>query len=131
MTFTLDHTEVPALDRVATAKFWSDVLGLPVGVPQGRFERVRVNDTLTLDVADHADPWKRNHYAFHVSDEEFDAVLNRVQSAAIPFGSGPHAYEDGKINTRDGGRGFYFLDPNGHLLELITVAETKPEGPRA
>ena len=126
MTFTLDHTEVPSLDRVATAKWWAEILGLYVAPAQGRFEPVRVSNTLTLDVADHAEPWKRNHYAFHCSDEEFDGALNRIKGAEIPFGSGPHSYTDGEINTRLGGRGFYFLDPNGHLIELMTVPEPKP-----
>ena len=124
MMFQLDHTEIPALDRAATAKFWADVFGLTVGPPQGRFERVQVNESLTLDVADHAEAWKRNHYAFHITDEEFDAVLGRLRVQEIPFGSGPHEYADGQINTKRGGRGFYFLDPNGHLLEVMTVKET-------
>lgn len=124
MALRLDHTEVPSLDRQATAEFYAEVFGLTVGPPQGRFARVQVNESLTLDFADHAEAWKRNHYCFHLSDDEFGSVLARVKQQGLRFGSGPHTYEDGEINTRMGGRGFYFLDPNGHLLECITVPET-------
>jgi catechol 2,3-dioxygenase-like lactoylglutathione lyase family enzyme len=55
-----------------------------------------------------------------VSDAEFDAIFDRIKTAGIPYGSGPRALEDGQINTRRGGRGVYFRDPNGHILELLT-----------
>jgi len=60
------------------------------------------------------------HYAFHVSDAEFDAIFERVKEAGIPFGSGPFSQEDVQINHRRGGRGVYFKEPNGHVLELLT-----------
>ena len=61
-----------------------------------------------------------HHYAFHVNDEEFDAIFGRIKEAGIPYGSGPFSQEDRQTNTRRGGRGVYFKDPNGHLLELLT-----------
>jgi catechol 2,3-dioxygenase-like lactoylglutathione lyase family enzyme len=61
-----------------------------------------------------------HHYAFHVSDAEFDAIFGRIKAAGIRYGSGPFSQEDMQINTRRGGRGVYFKDPSGHLLELLT-----------
>lgn len=124
MAFKLDHTEVPSLDRAATAQWFAEVFGLEVGPPQGRFARVQMSDTLTLDFADHAEAWKRNHYAFYITDAEFDATLARVKEKGVKFGDGPHNYENGGVYQRNGGRGFYFLDPNGHLLEVMTAPET-------
>jgi catechol 2,3-dioxygenase-like lactoylglutathione lyase family enzyme len=84
---------------------------------------MRVNDTLTLDFADAAGPIASHHYAFHVSDAEFDAILQRVQAAGLAFGSGPWSLEDGKLNGWNGGRGVYFRDLDGHILELMTVPQ--------
>jgi catechol 2,3-dioxygenase-like lactoylglutathione lyase family enzyme len=61
-----------------------------------------------------------HHYAFHVGDAEFDAIFGRIKEAGIPYGSGPFSQEDMHTNTWRGGRGVYFKDPNGHLLELLT-----------
>ena len=85
----------------------------------GHFAPVQVNDTLTLDF-DNRDEFQSHHYAFHVNDEEFDAIFGRIKGKAIAYGSGPRDLDDMQINTRRGGRGFYFLDPNGHILELLT-----------
>jgi catechol 2,3-dioxygenase-like lactoylglutathione lyase family enzyme len=119
MAIVLDHTIVPAHDKVAAAQFFANLFGLEVGPPMGPFAPVRVNDALTLDFQDR-DRFDWHHYAFHVDDDEFDAILTRIQIAGIPYGSGPHALEDGQINHRHGGRGVYFRDPSGHVLELLT-----------
>ena len=76
-----------------------------------------------LDFADAEGPIASHHYAFHVSDAEFDAILQRVKAAGLAFGSGPWSLEDGKLNGWNGGRGVYFKDPNGHILELMTVPQ--------
>ncbi|MGH7268108.1 MAG: VOC family protein [Candidatus Rokuibacteriota bacterium] len=65
-----------------------------------------------------------HHYAFHVSEAEFEAIFSRVTAKGIPYGSEPHSHTDGRTNTRRGGRGFYFEDPYEHLLEVMTVPET-------
>ncbi len=78
-----------------------------------------MNDTLTLDFADE-ETFEPHHYAFHVTDEEFDAIFGRVQAEEIPYGSQPWTLDDGKLNHRRGGRGVYCRDPNGHVLELMT-----------
>ncbi len=119
MAIFLDHTIVPAHDKVAAAKFFADLFGLEVSAPMGPFAPVHVNERLTLDFQDRQE-FEWHHYAFHVDDEEFDAILGRLKSAGIPYGSGPHSLADGAINHRHGGRGLYFTDPNGHVLEILT-----------
>jgi len=119
MAIKLNHTIVPALDKEAAARFFAEIFGLTYDGPMSHFAPVRVNDELTLDF-DNADSFDVHHYAFHVSDEEFDAIFQRVQRAGIPWGSGPRTMEDRQLNSHKGGRGVYFRDPNGHVLELLT-----------
>jgi catechol 2,3-dioxygenase-like lactoylglutathione lyase family enzyme len=124
MTIRLDHTIVPAKDKVASAEFFAAIFGLSVKPGPGYFAQVQVNESLTFDFADKPVPAESHHYAFHVSEEEFEAIFSRVKARGIPYGSEPHSHTDGRINTRQDGRGFYFEDPNGHLLEVMTVPET-------
>lgn len=134
MTIRLDHTIVPARDKAVSAAFFADIFGLTVAPGAGHFAQVRVNESLTLDFADEPEAWggpgfdprvgRSHHYAFHVTDPEFDAIFARVKTRGIPYGSGPFHHTDGKIYTRRGGRGVYFEDPYGHLLEVMTVPET-------
>jgi catechol 2,3-dioxygenase-like lactoylglutathione lyase family enzyme len=119
VAITLNHTIVPARDKEASAQFFAEIFGLTYAGLVGHFAPVVVNDTLTLDF-DTRDRFESHHYAFHVSDAEFDAIFDRIKSVGIRYGSGPRALEDGQINTRRGGRGVYFRDPNGHILELLT-----------
>lgn len=117
----LNHTIVPAKDKVESAKFFARIMGLKHDGPQGRFEPVRVNDSLTLDFAEN-DHLAHHHYAFHVSDEEFDAIFGRIKAEGLKYGSGPgDSRYDMDINHRRGGRGVYFDDPNGHSIELLTT----------
>jgi len=134
MTIRLDHTIVPANDRITSAEFFADVFGLTVKPGEGHFAQVQVNESLTLDFADEPEAWggpgcdpkvgRSHHYAFHVSEAEFEAIFGRVKAKDIPYGGGPYRHSDGQIYTRRGGRGFYFEDPYGHLLEVMTVPET-------
>ncbi len=119
MALQLDHTIVPARDKVKAAKFIARVFGVDYQGTWGPFAPVKVNDTFTLDFAE-ADEPHSNHYAFLASDEEFDAVLKRVRDEGIPFGSGPGSRTDGRINHRHRGRGFYFDCEDGHVWEVIT-----------
>jgi catechol 2,3-dioxygenase-like lactoylglutathione lyase family enzyme len=121
MTIVLNHAIVPARDKAATAKFFADLFGLKRG-RTGHFAPVRVNKTLTL-LFDEDTEFESHHYAFHVSNREFDAILRRIKNAKIGFGSAPWTLEDGKLNRWNGGRGVYFRDPNGHVLELMTVPQ--------
>ncbi len=134
MAVVLDHTIVPAKDKVTSAEFFAEIFGLTVKAGQGRFAQVQINKSLTFDFADEPEPQggpgfdprtgRRHHYAFHISDAEFEAIFGRVKAKGLPYGSGPRNHTDGQIYTRRGGRGFYFEDPNGHLLEVMTVPET-------
>jgi catechol 2,3-dioxygenase-like lactoylglutathione lyase family enzyme len=121
MSITLNHTIVPARDKIAAAKFFAGIFGLK-RARTGHFAPVPVNKQLTLLFDDDSD-FDSHHLAFHVSDREFDAILRRVKKAEIVFGSAPWSLDDGKLNNWGGGRGFYFRDPNGHVLELMTVAQ--------
>jgi catechol 2,3-dioxygenase-like lactoylglutathione lyase family enzyme len=121
MTITLNHAIVPARDKVAAAKFFARLFGLKRG-RSGYFAPVRVNKTLTL-LFDDDSKFESHHYAFHVSKAEFDAILGRIKKAKIAFGSAPWSLDDGKLNDWNGGRGVYFRDPNGHVLELMTVPQ--------
>jgi catechol 2,3-dioxygenase-like lactoylglutathione lyase family enzyme len=123
MTIRLDHTIVPAKDKVASAEFFADIFGLTVKPGPGYFAQVQVNESLTLDFADEPEP-RSHHYAFHISEAEFEAIFGRVKARGILYGSGPFNRTDGQIYTRRGGRGFYFDDPNGHVLEVMTAPET-------
>jgi catechol 2,3-dioxygenase-like lactoylglutathione lyase family enzyme len=134
MTIRLDHIIVSARDKLASAAFFAEIFGLSVKPGDGYFAQVQVNEQLTLDFADNAERWggpgfdpgtgNSHHYAFHVSDEELEGIFSRVKAKGIPYGSGPDHHTDGKLYTRRGGRGFYFEDPYGHLLEVMTVPDT-------
>jgi len=124
MAIVLDHTIVPAKDKVASAKFFAEIFGLTVEPDQDHFAQVQVNKNLTFDFADEPEP-QSHHYAFHISETEFEEIFRRVKAKGLRYGSGPYNHTDGQIYTRRGGRGFYFADPNGHLLEVMTVAETR------
>ena len=134
MAIVLDHTIVPAKDKIASAEFFAEIFGLKVKPGQGHFAQVQINESLTFDFADEPEAWggpgfdprtgKSHHYAFHISEAEFEAIFRRVKAKGLAYGSGPYNHTDGQIYTRRGGRGFYFEDPNGHLLEVMTVRET-------
>ncbi|APR86370.1 Hypothetical protein A7982_11719 [Minicystis rosea] len=122
MAITLNHTIVPARDKARAAAFLVEMLGLGPATPRGPFAAVHVNPSLDLDYAD-SDSFEPHHYAFHVTDAEFDAIFARVTGAGIVYSSDPHQKDVGRINHRYGGRGFYFRDPEGHVLEVLTRAE--------
>jgi catechol 2,3-dioxygenase-like lactoylglutathione lyase family enzyme len=123
MTITLNHTIVPSRDKEAAARFFAELFGLSFKGGDGHFAPVKVNDALTLLFDDDVETFESHHYAFHVGEPEFDAVLKRVKAAGLPFGSAPWSLADGKLNDWNGGRGFYFQDPDGHVLELMTVPQ--------
>lgn len=120
MPFHLDHTIVPTKDKEASARFFARIFGLEYTGMWGPFAPVKVDDHLSMDFDDRRETFEHLHYAFITSDEEFDATLDRVKKEGIPYGSGPRSLEDMEINNLHQGRGFYFRDPNGHVLEVIT-----------
>jgi catechol 2,3-dioxygenase-like lactoylglutathione lyase family enzyme len=119
MPIFLNHTIVPAHDHEASARFFAKIFGLAYDGPAEHFAPVVINDTLTLDF-DNREGFESHHYAFHVTDEDFDAIFGRVKAEGIKYGSGPRETDNMEINTRRGGRGFYFLDHDGHNMELMT-----------
>lgn len=116
----LNHIIVPAHDKSASARFLGDILGVTPDTQWGPFIPLRTANGVTLDFVDSKDV-RTQHYAFLVSDAEFDTGLAKIKKAGIKIYAGPHKEGPGEINHHDGGRGVYFEDPNGHLLEMITT----------
>ena len=120
MAVQLNHTIVAARDKHESATFLAEILGLPAPAPFGHFLVVNVDNGVSLDFADSDGEFTPQHYAFLISEEEFDEVYARVQERGITFWPHPWRGDEGKINHNDGGRGFYFEDPSGHYLEVLT-----------
>ena len=120
MEITLNHTIVPSHNNVESAKFYEEIFGFQFVKEWGHFAVVKVNSTLTLDFLNSAD-FSAIHYAFKVSEQQFDEIFGRIKSGNIKFGSQPNSLDNGEINNLYGGRGVYFKDPNGHVLEIITA----------
>mgnify|MGYP003556240556 CR=1 FL=1 len=119
MAVDLNHTIVASRDQAETAAFIVGVLGLPEPVRYGPFLVVQTANGVSLDVADRADVVSQ-HYAFRVSESEFDEIWGRIRERGVEFYADPSRTRPGEINTNDGGRGLYFEEPSGHLLEIIT-----------
>jgi catechol 2,3-dioxygenase-like lactoylglutathione lyase family enzyme len=122
VAIVLNHTIVPARDKVAAARFFANIFGLEFNDRDDHFAAVRVNDTLTF-LFDQEASFESHHYAFHVTDREFDAIFSRIVAAGLPYGSAPWRLDDRELNDWNGGRGVYFRDPDGHTLELMTVPQ--------
>jgi catechol 2,3-dioxygenase-like lactoylglutathione lyase family enzyme len=122
MPIVLNHTIVPATDKEAAARQFAQLFGLTYGGLGEHFAPVKINETLTF-LFDQDSDFESHHYAFHVSDAEFDSILHRVQEAGLIYGSTPWSSDDAKLNNWGGGRGVYFKTPDGHLLELMTVPQ--------
>ena len=120
MPAKLNHTIVAARDRKASARFLSEILGLDPPFLLGPFAAVTVGDELTLDFRDSDGEIHTQHYAFLVSEGEFDAIFARIRQRRLPFWADPFQKKPGEINHWDDGRGVYFEDPDGHLLEILT-----------
>jgi catechol 2,3-dioxygenase-like lactoylglutathione lyase family enzyme len=120
MAVQLNHTIVHASDKVASATFLAEVLGLPSPTPFGPFMTVETANDVTLDFVNTDDEITSQHYAFLVSEDEFDQIFGRIQDRGLAYWADPRHRLPGQINTNDGGRGVYFDDPDGHNLEIIT-----------
>src|SRR5260221_14244492 len=131
MAITLNHTIVPARDKQASARFFAEIFGLAYDASPGYFAAVRVNPTLTLDFGDAGDgEFEVHHYAFHVDDAEFDAILARVRAAGIPYGSDPRRLENRELNAWNGGGGLYFRGPHRPPPPVLTRALRRAAAPR-
>jgi catechol 2,3-dioxygenase-like lactoylglutathione lyase family enzyme len=120
MTVALNHTIVWCRDKDASAAFLTHVLGLPPARAWGPFQIVEVEGGVSLDFHDTDGPVASQHYAFLVGDDDFDDIFGRIRAESIPYWADPGLQRSGEINRRDGGRGLYFEDPDGHVLEILT-----------
>jgi catechol 2,3-dioxygenase-like lactoylglutathione lyase family enzyme len=115
----LNHTIVNVKNKEISARFFAEIIGLQILPQWGRFLPVQMSNGVTLDFAD-AEDFRSQHYAFILSDEEFDAAFDRLKKTGTKFYSHFDNTDEGEINHLWGGRGVYFRDPSGHLLEMIT-----------
>lgn len=120
MPVQLNHTIVSARDRDASATFVAEVLGLAAPKPFGPFLCVETDNGVTLDFADADGEIVPQHYAFLITEPEFDEIFGRIRPRGLSYWADPGQSQVGEVNHHDGGRGVYFEDPSGHLLEIIT-----------
>jgi catechol 2,3-dioxygenase-like lactoylglutathione lyase family enzyme len=116
----LNHTIVSCRDQQRSAAFLTGILGLPPPARFGHFLVVEADNGVSLDFAETSGEITAQHYAFLVGEEEFDASFARIRGDGLPYWADPGRTRRGEINHRDGGRGVYFEDPDGHVLEIIT-----------
>ena len=120
MAVTLDHTIVHARDNHASAEFYVDVFGFGPTKRFGPFLDIETANGVTLALLETDLSFDPQHYAFLVTDAEFDRIFDRVRARGLEYWADPAKRTKGEINTHFGGRGVYFEDPSGHLLEIIT-----------
>ena len=120
MAIDFNHTILSARDSKASAEFLAGTLGLPAPRRWGPFYVVTTANDANLDYMNSDGDIARQHYAFLVGDAEFDAIFERIRAQNLPYWADPAQSRQGETNDHDGGRGLYFEDPNGHLLEIIT-----------
>lgn len=120
MTVQLNHTIVWSTDQTKSASFVAGLIGLPAPRKFGHFDVVELDNGVTLDFADAEGPVQSQHYAFLVSEDEFDAIFDRLKAQGVSYWADPMRRSAGRINHGDGGRGVYFADLDDHLLEIIT-----------
>ena len=120
MAVQLNHTIVHASDRRHSAELLVELLGLDPPTEYGPFLVVQVANDVSLDYAQSSAPIHPQHYAFLVTEEEFDQIFGRITARGLEHWADPSRRKPGQINTNDGGRGVYWTDPDGHMLEIIT-----------
>jgi hypothetical protein len=121
MASRFNHTIWHAKDSRASARWLAELFDLPEPYPFGPFMTVVTSNDVNLDFIDAGDfPFQSQHYAFLVSEAEFDKIFGRIRERAMEYWADPGRQHSGEINHHFGGRGVYFLDPDGHFLEIIT-----------
>jgi catechol 2,3-dioxygenase-like lactoylglutathione lyase family enzyme len=120
MSIQLNHTIVSCRDQQRSAAFLTGILGLPPATRFGHFLVVQADNDVSLDYAETTGPITPQHYAFLVGEADFDAAFERLLDQDQPYWADPAQTQRQSINHRDGGRGLYFEDPDGHLLEILT-----------
>jgi catechol 2,3-dioxygenase-like lactoylglutathione lyase family enzyme len=120
MGVELNHTIVWCRDKAISSAFLARILGLPAPAQFHHFLVVTLTNGVSLDFMEKEGEVARQHYAFLVGEEEFDAAMGRISAEGLTFWADPARSLAGEINAHFGGRGAYFEDPNGHLLEIMT-----------
>lgn len=120
MAAELNHTIVWCRDKMKSSAFVADILGLPAPRPFLHFMVVDLDNKVSLDFMEKEGDISLQHYAFLIGDDDFDAAFARIRDADIPYWADPARTQPDEINYHFGGRGLYFQDPDGHLLEIIT-----------
>ena len=129
MAVELNHTIVPAHDPQASAQFLADILGLPVDPPVAHFTPVTLANGVSLDF-DHYDHVDEHHYAFQLGDEEFQAAFGRIRDRGITYYADPACRQPGQVYaSKNGRRGTYVRDPDGHLMEILTPVKGETGDP--
>jgi catechol 2,3-dioxygenase-like lactoylglutathione lyase family enzyme len=120
MSVQLDHTIVWCRNKQKSATFLTEVLGLPPATRFGPMLVVHLNNSVSLDFYEKEGEISYQHYAFLISEDDFDQIFARIRGRGAQYWADPGKHRIGEINRNDGGRGVYFEDPDGHLLEVIT-----------
>lgn len=120
MTVEFNHTIVSARDAAASAAFLSEILGLDPPRKWGPFDVVVTANGVNIDFTKRDGDITTQHYAFLVGEADFDRIFERIRKTGLAYWADPARTKQGEINHHDGGRGVYFLDPNGHVLEILT-----------
>ena len=120
MAIEFNHTIVWAHDSHASAKFLAEILGLSAPKKWGPFDVVTTDNGINVDFMETDSKIKSQHYAFLVSETEFDEIFGRIRQKRLSYWADPAQAQPGEINHNDGGRGLYFEDPDGHFLEILT-----------
>lgn len=120
MTVRLNHTIVWCRDQRRSAGFLAEILGRPEPVRYGPFLVVDVDNDVSLDYHEADGEIASQHYAFLIGEDDFDRIFGRIEERGLDYWADPSCTRHGEINHHDGGRGVYFPDPDGHLLEIIT-----------
>ena len=120
MSVQLNHTIVWCRDKAVSANFLREILGLPKPARFGPFLVVEMANGVSLDFYETDKKVSSQHYAFLVGEEEFEPIFERVRMRKLTYWADPAKEQPGKLNRRDGGKGFYFEDPDGHFLEILS-----------
>jgi catechol 2,3-dioxygenase-like lactoylglutathione lyase family enzyme len=123
MGVTLNHTIVWCRNKRASAHYLTQTLGIHDAKPWGPFMVVEMDNGVSLDFHDFHDPHEEiaaQHYAFLLSEDQFDDVFSRLKATGQDYWADPGLSRKGEVNHNDGGRGVYFKGPDEHLLEIIT-----------
>ncbi len=120
MAVELNHTIIPVHDKRRSADFMAEILGVEPPTSFGPFLVVELANGVSLDFQDDRGPIHPTHYAFLVDETEFDDIFGRIRERGLEHWADPGRHRPGEINTNDGGRGVYWEEPSGHLLEIIT-----------